>query len=221
VQHDRLTEVLLMSQLDTRRVRDPKSTQQRILTAAAESFLSNGYANTSLENVAAAAGVTKPTVYNHFSSKANLFRCVVEGYAGKRLQTIDQLDNPTGDTRADLLSFSETFVQLVFSNRAQRWDRLAAAESLEHPEVGEMFFDAGPQKILNLLSKYLSDQKKAKRLCIKNPQRAAEQLIGLLLGVDMLRSIIGKPTSNKSEQRRRCCEAVDIFLATYGDDHGV
>lgn len=51
--------------------------RQRILMAAKSLFLKCGYQGSSMNQIAAQAGVTKLTVYNHFQDKANLFVCAI------------------------------------------------------------------------------------------------------------------------------------------------
>ena len=51
--------------------------RQAILEAAKILFLSNGYANTSMDAVALEAGVSKLTVYSHFTDKETLFTAAV------------------------------------------------------------------------------------------------------------------------------------------------
>jgi AcrR family transcriptional regulator len=55
-----------------------KSTIASLLSAARELFVRNGYAATSLADVAAAAGVTKGALYHHFTGKSALFCAVYE-----------------------------------------------------------------------------------------------------------------------------------------------
>ncbi len=50
------------------------ATQQRILIAAAQLFVSRGYERTTISDVADQAGVSRATVFWHFSDKAGLFR---------------------------------------------------------------------------------------------------------------------------------------------------
>lgn len=50
-----------------------EATQERILQASAEAFASNGYANTTLDEIAAKVGITKGAVLRHFKSKDQLF----------------------------------------------------------------------------------------------------------------------------------------------------
>jgi AcrR family transcriptional regulator len=54
------------------------ATRMALLAAAREMFGESGYAATSIEEVAARAGVTKGAVYHHFGGKATLFQEVYE-----------------------------------------------------------------------------------------------------------------------------------------------
>jgi AcrR family transcriptional regulator len=53
--------------------------RQRILTAAEQAFAARGYHSTSMDDIAAAAGVTKPVLYDHFASKHDLYVKLTEG----------------------------------------------------------------------------------------------------------------------------------------------
>jgi len=55
-----------------------EQTKARILSAAEELFGANGFQKTRLEDVAAAAQVSRPLVYRYFSNKETLFGLVVE-----------------------------------------------------------------------------------------------------------------------------------------------
>ena len=52
--------------------------REQILAAATSAFARTGYASTSLEDVAAEAGVTRVILYRHFESKADLYRSVLD-----------------------------------------------------------------------------------------------------------------------------------------------
>jgi AcrR family transcriptional regulator len=60
-------------QTDKRRRMSAGERREIILQKAKEAFAARGYASTSLDDVAAAAGVTKPVVYDHFTSKRELY----------------------------------------------------------------------------------------------------------------------------------------------------
>jgi AcrR family transcriptional regulator len=52
--------------------------QEAILRGAARAFAGTGYAGTSMEDIAAASGITKLIVYRHFDSKEELYRAVLQ-----------------------------------------------------------------------------------------------------------------------------------------------
>lgn len=62
----------------TRRAEYAETTRQALVAAARELFARNGYPNTSLDEVAAAARVTKGALYHHFAGKKELFHAVAE-----------------------------------------------------------------------------------------------------------------------------------------------
>ena len=66
-----------MAKLD-RRVAQGEATRQALLDAARAAFGSQGYAATSLDEIVAAAAVTKGALYYHFADKESLFRAVFE-----------------------------------------------------------------------------------------------------------------------------------------------
>ena len=65
--------------------RDPVR-RQAVLQAAATAFAHAGYAATSMEEIAAAAGVTKLIVYRHFGAKETLYRAVLEQVFGRQAE---------------------------------------------------------------------------------------------------------------------------------------
>ena len=66
-----------------------EATTAELLAAARELFAADGYAATSLDAIASAAGVTKGALYHHFDSKRDVFRAVYEGEQ-RRLSEIEE-----------------------------------------------------------------------------------------------------------------------------------
>lgn len=50
----------------------------RLLRAAIDTFSQEGYDSATVEEIAVAAGVTKPVLYDHFSSKEEIFAATIE-----------------------------------------------------------------------------------------------------------------------------------------------
>lgn len=64
-----------------------------ILAAAATAFARNGYAATTLDQVAAAAGVSKLIVYRHFNSKRELYLAILDRISAE-LDAVEEPDAP-------------------------------------------------------------------------------------------------------------------------------
>jgi AcrR family transcriptional regulator len=60
------------------RVDRAERTRQRVLDAAAQSFASAGFSRTTVEQIAAAAGVSKANVYHHFRNKESILETLLE-----------------------------------------------------------------------------------------------------------------------------------------------
>lgn len=193
-----------------------KENAEQILAAATRLFLEQGYGSTSLEAVAAEAGVTKPTVYSHFGSKQGLLAAITEAFATARANEVSSALESTGNPRQDLRRFGEAFLGRVLSPQAHCWQRLAHTESDEHPEVGNAFFAAGPERVFKALTAYIREEKKAGRLTCPDPELAAEQFLGLLIGMNPIRLMTGQPLPDAARQKRLCKRAVDVFLAAFG-----
>ncbi len=67
-----------------------KPSLERILRAAVSVFAQRGYDGASLREVAEAAGVTKPTVYNHFGSKATLYEETIRWMHERVIRRLEQ-----------------------------------------------------------------------------------------------------------------------------------
>ncbi len=98
------------------RVRKRLSSQDRrakILTAAVHAFARNGYDSTKMDEIAARAHVTKPVLYDHFSSKQVLFRTVLEairdGLIAKGKSIVEAGDDPEQTFRRAV----DAFLQFV------------------------------------------------------------------------------------------------------------
>lgn len=69
---------------------ESESRRRELLDTAVEVFSQLGYAGASIDHIAKAARVGKPTIYSHFGSKAGLLRATVEHVLLRRVTPIDQ-----------------------------------------------------------------------------------------------------------------------------------
>lgn len=196
-----------------------KDTQERILDAAREHFLRDGFRRTSLDQVAESAGVTKPTVYAHFKSKTGLLMAVTAAQAKSNADTMMMSLEPTGDIESDLLRFGRVFLNAVLSEQSICWHRLSIAESHDHPEVGDAVFASGPARVIKALTDFLDAETSAGRLKCGNANIAAEQFIGLLSGLNPIRVMTGQPIPSKAKLHQICDQAVQTFLSAFATEN--
>jgi TetR/AcrR family transcriptional regulator len=64
--------------------RDPESARARLLEVAIALFAEKGYASTSVREIVALAGVTKPVLYYYFKSKEGIFRAILDSAAAQQ-----------------------------------------------------------------------------------------------------------------------------------------
>lgn len=130
--------------------------RSQILLAALREFASKGYHGTSMNDVAASAGVTKPVLYQHFDSKRALYLSLIDEVGGEMLETIGKAtadaESGRAQTQAGIVAYfawvashREEFI-LLFGSGARRDEEFAAAVRSVEDAVAEAIaplIDAG------------------------------------------------------------------------------
>lgn len=176
--------------------KDPRGTAARIRKAARALFLEHGYGGTSMDAIAAAAPVSKRTLYQHFPGKAELFGAVIsESWShltGAPLLPSDIDEDPRIVLRAYLDRLQE------------HWDRpdiipllrLVIAEAPRFPELSRTFFAAGKEPAVQGLSVYLASLVRAGRLPAgTDPALAAAQFLGAIKEPLFWPRVLGVPVA--------------------------
>ncbi len=88
----------------------------RIVEEALRLFAERGFANTSMRQVAEAAGCTKPALYYHFGSKEDLFREAVATCFMSNEPLVQQARAAATDSRGQLVAFAEAMFDRVVAN---------------------------------------------------------------------------------------------------------
>ncbi|WP_133970520.1 MULTISPECIES: TetR/AcrR family transcriptional regulator [Pseudomonas] len=196
----------------------PKDLAKReaILEAAKALFLSLGYANTSMDAVAAAAGVSKLTVYSHFTDKQTLFCSAV--MATCQIQLPDLLfEYPDGAPVEEvLLTIARGFQALISSDEAVKLCRLIMAQGSLDPSFGEYFYEAGPKRVLAGMEALLRGAHERGLLRVDNPLRAAEHFFCLVKGAPDYRLLLGcAGPLGEDEAEAHVREVVGVFMRAF------
>jgi TetR/AcrR family transcriptional repressor of mexJK operon len=159
---------------------DPHDCRARLIQAAAEVFVEEGY-RASVERVAARAGVARQTLYNHFPCKADLFGEVVRQATAALLITLDANQQ---NLRERLLRFGAMYRAKLLSAEGLGFFRILAAEAVRFPELVASFYRTGPAQTVARLSVVLKEAMARGEMRSAPPEFAANLLLSMLVGAD-------------------------------------
>ncbi len=184
-----------------------------ILAAARVEFFVNGFSSTSIEAVAARAGVSKVTVYSWFKNKENLFGEVVKAECSQMRKNfvVENLENKK--LRDILILAAEGMLEFLMRDEMVRFERVLAAEVNRDPKIGEYFLDNGPRVLLGDLTNLLQVAIKRGEIQSEDVTASAEMFAGLIMGrMDLFLRYGHKITMTREEKNTRVHRAVDAWL---------
>jgi TetR/AcrR family transcriptional repressor of mexJK operon len=185
-----------------------------IVAIAQELFFKEGYASTSMSQVAEAAGGSKTTLYNHFQSKEGLLLAVVQDIVETKPDDYDHATEPK-EFRAWLQWFGVATLKRIGSYKYVSLQRLAAAEAMRFPEIGRVFYDAikpGPEMAAGLFAEAMNNGV----LRRADPALAVEHFLELCAGWMLRRAIWNiQPLPTPIEIDANVREAVAAFMDGY------
>lgn len=190
--------------------------RQAILDAAKTLFLCYGYANTSMDAVASEAGVSKLTVYSHFNDKETLFSAAVVAKCEEQLPPLF-FELPEGAPVENvLLNIARGFHHLINSDESVNLHRLIMALGSQDPKLSLIFFEAGPERVVNGMEGLLTQIHASGELSIDQPRNAAEHFFCLIKGAGNFRLLYGcgEPLTGDAAERH-VREVVGLFMRAY------
>jgi TetR/AcrR family transcriptional repressor of mexJK operon len=204
----------------TRKV--PRGDRRRVelVDVAEKMFLERGYAETTMQVIAEAAGASKETLYRHFESKELLFAEIV----GRKAQMISGPD--TGITRggspeAVLSKLGTNLLRAISTGQSSFLFRTVVAEAVWTPELGDIFYERGPGLTVKRLTQYLAEASARGELHCDEPETAARLFLGAVVSQFHLCRLVQsswKPPTAR-EITRHVNAAVSMFLAQFGASH--
>jgi AcrR family transcriptional regulator len=173
--------------------------RERILWAAKRVLLEKGLDEASMDDVAACAGTTKPTVYAHFRSKDELFSAVVELIKGLFRAKLRSPDAYAAEPVEAIALFCGRFVELVCWRDAVGYQRVALAAAARSPAIARAVYDTVFAESCRTLAAYL----RARKLT-RSPEEHAELLLSATTGGPVIRHLYGvdEPCADVPDQER-------------------
>lgn len=189
------------------------SKQKAIIDSATRLFLTQGFRQVSMEKIAAAAPVSKATLYNYFTSKDALLAEVIVQVSGSLLQTINQVVVEANNVESNLEKIAQSFVELIFSEEGLNLYRLVIAESRDFPGLGLLVYENSCRPILMQLENYLQQLNANGRFHVDDPGFSADAFFSLLKGDWHFQCLLGtKPLPSAAEKQALINQALSFYL---------
>lgn len=186
-------------------------TAQVILNTSAQVFLERGY-DVSLDEIAAAASITKPTIYSYFKNKKELFRAVMAKVAADMVPKIDppSLDK---DLREELIHYGQAFRNIILSRTNLLAFRAALVNMKHIPDLGEMMTSSTIREINASLAGFFSEAMEAGLIRRVDPFLLSEHFFAATAGQSRTRMLMGLGPDSPERSREYLEQFVDCFIS--------
>ncbi len=203
--------------------RAPLSLTQRkrrdIIQAAIDEFQAKGFLATSMDAIAASAGVSKRTVYNHFASKEDLFQGVVmalwdEAVGGQAYNY--RPDEPLVDQLKAI-----AHLEIGFLNNPSRFAlaRVIVAECIRSPGLGKRIYQEVEKSESGIFA-WIKQAVAEGRLKASDPMMAAFLFNSLIEGMAFWPQVVGGQEPLGEKKREMLVDTVaGMFLGWFGREN--
>lgn len=187
--------------------------RELILKAATEAFVAHGYAGTSIEQIAAQAGVSKPTIYSHFEGKEQLFIAIMNSVC-------DNFEEPFLAPHADseelpalLNRIADNYTRSILQPGVIAMHRLFVAEAERFPELSRRYYQVGPQRVHKTLAGFFANRMERGEIRSIDPMMLAQFFAAIIIAPMRTRCLFAVANAIDWEALdRQNREAIALFL---------
>lgn len=203
-----------MSQIKTRSKEPRQLSPEKaaaILEGGMQEFLKHGYAATSMDRVAAAAGVSKATVYNHFHDKEGLFTALIEqlvqgkfrlvfGGSGEDMRSLRAAPVAQSHPRVFLRQIANRWMDMGASDpQFLNFMRVIIGESGRFPDLAKVFVSNIERTSYKMLRQYFEN---CPHLKLADPEATARIFMGSLVHFVIIQEMLhGKDIMPMEKER--------------------
>jgi len=202
---------------------DPRVVRTRaaVVDAARTLFLRQGYAGTTMEEIAALAGLSKRTVYNNYADKRALFTQIVtdviafaEAFA-RALHEEFTVGVTAANIRPTLDDLGRRLAVGIARPEVITLRRMLIGEAREFPALAAEYFDRAPGQVIEALAAGFRHLTQVGLLRASDSRRAAAQFAYLVAGEALDRAMIVGTVPPKAQVIAGAKEGVETFMARY------
>ena len=194
--------------------------RQQILDSALGVFVAHGYVGTSTDQLAAAASVSKQTLYRAFGDKEGLFTALIHAVCDRVHDPFAPLIDRMADVEsaeAAIRMLADQFASSILSSDTQQVRRLVIAEAARFPELGRVYWERGFVRMLASIAQCLAALDRRSLLRVTKPDLSAQHFAGMLLWIPSNRTMfLGAAAALDAEDLRPLIdESVGAFLRAH------
>ncbi len=159
-----------------------KSTKERILEEALKLFAQSGYKGTSMNDIAAGLGISKPALYKHYASKQEILDSIVNRMNQMDLERAQKYEMPEGNMEEVIAGYKDTafdkikeytqaqFLHWTEEEFSSSFRKMLTLEQYRDPEMAKLYQNylaEGPISYMAVLfSGITGNSREAKQLAL-------------------------------------------------------
>lgn len=187
-----------------------------IIGAAAKLFAEHGFDTTSMDAIAAAAAVTKPTLYRHFRNKEALFAAALQSLLDRLPSPEAMILTRSGTLRDRLMAIAHDALRLGTGTLMASLHRMLSLPMESASYRGTEVWESNLQPYHDTLQRLLAAERDAGSLDVVDVARAASHFFSMIAGEPMVRLFLtGSAAMLERDVDEHVKAAVDAFLRAY------
>jgi TetR/AcrR family transcriptional regulator, mexJK operon transcriptional repressor len=190
---------------DNERVGRPvdHSKGEAIFAAAHALLFRYGPAGVSVEAVARQAGVSKVTIYSRYANREALIDAVISKQANHIAASLSIAPDSQNNAHDALTAFGIRLLTFLLSEDHLSFMRALRSTNEFPVEAMRKIFCSGPQTTLDKLGDWMQHAHRAGLANFNQPEKSAELLLGMLMGLDIIRAMYGEPCQRDCQNIER------------------
>jgi AcrR family transcriptional regulator len=187
---------------------------RHILETASRLFIENGYAGTSIEQIAAAAGSGKQTIYRRYASKEDLFKAAITDLGEMLFGSAAIAEASSADPLTSLRETCRAWLDIVTMPEAIATCRVLYADAHRFPSLADYAMDSVSEPFFGVILRLIRSAREAGQIRRdRDDELTSRVLSGLLTGWAQKRALLGRVAFEDEEERAAYFEAAwGIFL---------
>jgi AcrR family transcriptional regulator len=196
---------------------DAEARDVRLLDVATHLFMERGFDGTSIDAVAEAAGLSKPTAYARYHDKRDLFVAVLRGWIRRWLAPVSAaaeaqaIEGCAKNIRTILHELSRHMIAYTLAPEAGACQRILSAQAVQFPELA-IANEEGWLRAVRGVASILRQSAARGHIKVDDPELAADMFLNLVLGHPKRLAFYSIATDPETAERHRKA-AVDFFLS--------